>query len=271
MCLLVNSLGGSPSSAYETAMAIRKSYDDVTVFVPHIAAGGGTLLALIGSKIRTGTMSQLSPADIQVWCKNTFASTNLMLAAKQSLDKTLSMKSVGELAHLERRLADSFDPTVMEEFGRTADTGVAYLDTMLKATGYDEPKRETIIRKLIFSLPVHGFVIDGDLAGNIGTKVGDGNANVEEWKMMLNWCLKYIDQAEDNRFVRYAVPKKNGRQSLLPARVTPLLIRLPCAIVFHVFQTYARVPVGSWCRTVRGGTDLLVSLVHRFVIPVCRL
>lgn len=208
--LLVNSLGGSPSSAYKIAMAIRKSYDDVTVFVPHIAASGGTLLALIGSKIRMGMMSQLSPVDIQVWYKNTFVSTNSMLAAKQSLDKTLSMKSVDELTYLERHLADSFDPTVMEEFNRTANMGVVYLDTILKATGYDEPKRETIIKKLIFSLPVHGFVVDGDLAGNIGIKVEDGNANVEEWKMMRNWCLKYINQAEDKHFVRYVVPKKNG-------------------------------------------------------------
>ena len=89
-------------------------------------------------------------------------------------------------------------------------------DTILKATGYDEPKRETIIKKLIFSLPVHGFVIDGDLAGNIGIKVEDGNANVEEWKMMRNWRLKYIDQAEDNRFVRYAVPKKKGGSRCYP-------------------------------------------------------
>ena len=209
--LLVNSPGGSPSSAFKIAMTIRRSFDDITVFVPHIAASGGTMLALTGSKIRMGMMSQLSPVDVQVWYKETFVSTNSMLAARESLDKRLSMKSVDELSHLERHLAESFDPTVLEEFTSIVNMSTIYLDTILKAANYDGPKRQMMIKKLIFDLPVHEFVIDAQLAKEIGIAVEDANTNVGEWEMMREWFLRYIDQAEDKHFVRYVMPKKKRR------------------------------------------------------------
>jgi ClpP class serine protease len=55
---LINSMGGSLSSAYKIARAIRLSFNDITVFIPHYALSGGTLLSLIGDDIRMGIMSQ---------------------------------------------------------------------------------------------------------------------------------------------------------------------------------------------------------------------
>ncbi len=63
--LLINSVGGGVSSSFKIAQAIRDSFGDITVFVPHIAASGGTMLALTGNKIRMGVMSQLSPVGPQ--------------------------------------------------------------------------------------------------------------------------------------------------------------------------------------------------------------
>ena len=57
--LLINSLGGGVSSSFKIAQAIRDTFDDITVFVPHIAASGGTLLALTGNKIRMGIMHRI--------------------------------------------------------------------------------------------------------------------------------------------------------------------------------------------------------------------
>ncbi len=57
--LLINSPGGLESSSFKIAQAIRDTFEDITVFVPHIAASGGTLLALTGNRIRMGIMSQL--------------------------------------------------------------------------------------------------------------------------------------------------------------------------------------------------------------------
>lgn len=209
--LLVNSLGGHPSSALKIAMAIRRTFDEITVFVPHIAASGGTLLALTGDKIRMGMMSQLSPVDVQVVYKDTSVSTNAMLAAKDTLDNELSMKRVDELSYLERHLAESFDPAILEEFAGTAHMGATYLDIILKASKYDEQSRKKITKKLVFGFPVHEFVIHADLAKDIGIHVEDSNEDVEAWEVMREWFWRYIDQAEDKHFVRFAIPQKKGK------------------------------------------------------------
>ena len=61
--LLLNSPGGFVSSSYKVARALRSNYKEIKVFVPHIAASGGTLVALAGNQIVMGLMSQLSPID----------------------------------------------------------------------------------------------------------------------------------------------------------------------------------------------------------------
>lgn len=50
--LVVSSPGGNADSSFKIATAIRRSFDDITVFVPQNAHIGGTLLALVGN--RTG-------------------------------------------------------------------------------------------------------------------------------------------------------------------------------------------------------------------------
>ena len=92
---LVNSLGGNLSSSFKTAKSIRDTFDEITVFVPHIAASGGTLLALTGNKIRMGIMSQLSPLDPQVLYKKSdqFVSVNSIFRAKGKLDTKFAKKT----------------------------------------------------------------------------------------------------------------------------------------------------------------------------------
>ena len=51
---MVNSPGGLVQSSYKVARASRKTFKEISVFVPHIAASGGTLLALTGNKIVMG-------------------------------------------------------------------------------------------------------------------------------------------------------------------------------------------------------------------------
>ena len=210
--LLVNSPGGSTSSAFKIAMAIRRSFDDITVFVPHMAASGGTVLALAGNVIRMGMMSQLSPVDVQIWYRGAaYVSTNSILAAESSLDERLSMKSVDELSYLERHFADSLDPAILEEVKRAVTMGTMYLNTILKEAGYDEQKRDIIAQKLIFGLPAHEFVIHADMAKEIGISVEEDSVDVNEWEMMREWFSRYIDKAEDRHFVRYVIPKKKEK------------------------------------------------------------
>ena len=58
-------------SAYKIARAVRESFDDLVTFVPHVAASGGTLLALTGNEIVMDLMSHITPLDVQLRYKGT--------------------------------------------------------------------------------------------------------------------------------------------------------------------------------------------------------
>ncbi len=66
-------------SSYKIAHALRKTFNKIIVFVRHIAASGGTLLALTGNKIVMGMMSQLSPLDPQAESEEGAISANSVL------------------------------------------------------------------------------------------------------------------------------------------------------------------------------------------------
>ena len=96
--LLVNSHGGSVSSSFKIAMAIRRFFDDITVFVPHVATSGGTILALAGNRIRMGMMSRLSPVDVQIVYQGKQISVNSLIDVEDDIIQRISMKSASELS-----------------------------------------------------------------------------------------------------------------------------------------------------------------------------
>lgn len=206
---LVNSLGGSLSSSFKTALSIRDTFDHITVFVPHIAASGGTLLALTGNKIIMGTMSQLSPVDPQVQYKNQnqIVSVNSLLRAKKKLDEIFSKKSEKELPYTDRLMAESLDPVIYEEFFGITNAGLMYLSTILEKSGYDEDTADKIANALMFTLPTHGFVIDLELAEQIGISVVSYSACPDVWAKMRKWFAKYVSAETDQHFIRYCIPK----------------------------------------------------------------
>lgn len=202
--LLVNTHGGSLSSSFKISMAIRRFFDDITVFVPHVATSGGTILALTGNRIRMGMMSQLSPVDVQIGQ----ISANSLMVAENDMAERIGTKSGSELSYLEKHLVKSFDPVTMVEMDNIVEMGIKYLDKILKAADYPLETLETIRNELIFGLPTHDFVIQADLACEIGIAVESDDTNPKEWKLMRNWLLKYIDKAADTHIVRYVIPNK---------------------------------------------------------------
>jgi len=84
--LLLNSFGGDVSSSYKIARILRENFKELTIFIPHIAASGGTLIALSGTKIVMGEMSHLSPIDIQIERGGNYYSANAMIKAFGNLN-----------------------------------------------------------------------------------------------------------------------------------------------------------------------------------------
>lgn len=206
--LLVNTPGGLVASSFKIALAVRRCFEDITVFIPHIAASGGTMLALTGNHIRMGMMSQLSPVDVQVNYGNGYISANSLLVAETDLKIRIAKKRPDELSYLEKHLVDSLDPAILVEMDNTVQMGKKYLSTILTEAKYSEETRENIISKLMFDLPTHEFVIQEGLAKEIGIRVENSSTNPAEWEMMREWFWRYISQATDKHFVRYVIPKK---------------------------------------------------------------
>ena len=209
--LLINSIGGGVSSSFKIAQAVRDAFDNITVFVPHIAASGGTLLALTGNSIRMGVMSQLSPVDPQrQYMNHGFVSVNSITRAKKRLDKKFEKRQEQEIGYPDRHMAEMIDPVVYEEFYGLRNASKDYLRTILQKTGYDKQEIEKISNNLIFNLPAHDFVIDKNLAKEIGLKVSFGG-DPGEWNLMRNWFAKYVGEETDRHFIRYCIPKKKNK------------------------------------------------------------
>ncbi len=115
LILLLNSPGGFIQSSYKIARALRKNFGDIRVFVPHIAASGGTLISLIGNEIVMGLMSQLSPIDPQKECDGTLISCACVPRSFQNVTSYFENKTEEDAPYTYKLLADKFDPVFMEE------------------------------------------------------------------------------------------------------------------------------------------------------------
>lgn len=208
--LLINSVGGGVASSFKIAQAIRDAFEEIVVFVPHIAASGGTMLALTGNKIRMGMMSQLSPVDPQRPYKNQgFVSVNSIARAKKRLDKKFEKQQEDEIGYPDRHMAELIDPVMYEEFFGLREANIKYLKTILEKSRYDKECIDQIADELLFGLPTHGFVIDRNLAKEIGLRIEPDETDMEEWNLMRRWFAKYVGKEADRHFIRYCVPKPN--------------------------------------------------------------
>lgn len=179
------------------------------MFVPHIAASGGTLLALTGDAIRMGSMSQLGPLDPQrLYLDHGFVSVNSMLRAKNKLDKIFSKKHENEVGYPDRHMAEMLDPVMYEEFYGSYSAAMIYIHTILGQAKYEESKIDEIVEELVFDFPTHDFVIDRNTAEEIGIKVVPDDVDSSAWNVMRNWLAKYVVRETDKHFIRYCIPDK---------------------------------------------------------------
>ena len=217
--LLVNSTGGNVSSAYKTSRAIRESFDDITVFVPHYALSGGTMLALIGNRIRMGMMSQLSPLDVQLFYNGQQVSVNSLFRAKQNLDEEFQTKKPEEIPYPDKHMVESLDPIILQEWGGIQKEGINYLREILTKSKYSKEEIKKLIDDLVFKFPTHGYVIHYEYAKKLGMKVEPSETDSEAWNKMRQWLSKYVVQQTDRHFIRYVIPKTKKRKSKRKAKV----------------------------------------------------
>ncbi len=168
--LVLHTPGGLVLAALQIARAIHKHPGKVTVFVPHYAMSGGTLIALAADEIVLSPHAVLGPVDPQL---GQFPAASLLKVVKEKPvaridDETLIMADQAEKAIRQVRdsvrelLADKFTPekadelaTMLSEGRWTHDHAITYEDA--KGFGFrisDQIPEEFMTLMTLYPQPV---------------------------------------------------------------------------------------------------------------------
>lgn len=206
--LAINSLGGGVASSYKIARALRRNFDDITVFVPHIAASGGTLITLCGNKIVMGEMSQLSPIDPQLQTSKGYIALSAFQRAFSRLTEYFEKKEKSEAPYPWVALTDKIDPIQLETYIGEVDTIKFYATQIL---GLSNPKVNKVSVAVAGKFLAEGFgshstVIDLEFAQMLGLPAVGVNGFESEWSLMSKWVAQYLLKSERKHFIRCVVP-----------------------------------------------------------------
>jgi ClpP class serine protease len=129
--IILHTPGGLVLASLQIARALKKHPGKVTIFVPHYAMSGGTLIALAADEIAMCEHAVLGPVDPQI--AQMPAASLLRAVSKKPLeqleDKTLVMADQAEMAIVEVRnsifelLQDKLPPEKAQELAQTLSEG----------------------------------------------------------------------------------------------------------------------------------------------------
>ncbi len=209
--VLLNSPGGLVDSSYKIAYLLRKSFKDITIFVPHVALSGGTLIALAGNRIVMGPMSQLSPLDVQLVTEEYQFSMKSILTAFQRAVSYFTKVDVDDTPYPWQLFAEKLNPILIEECSSELDTMWRYTKKILSMGMFstDTKKAEEIAKKLVYDFPTHNYVINIDEARDVGLVVNSYTDYSKIWGVLREWLSIYAPMSTDKHFIRYVIPSKN--------------------------------------------------------------
>ena len=215
LMLLVNSPGGLVQSSYKIARALRKTFKEIIVFVPHIAASGGTLLALTGNKIVMGMMSQLSPLDPQAKIEDGAVSANSVVDAHQFVTKLFDDLSVEDAPYSYKALADKCDSVDIRDALASLSLMEEYILEILEDCGYSNEECKKISHNIVRGFKTHDEVINIDKAKKLGLNVISHSDFPTEWNLFREWLAKYMLQSADKHVIRFVISENLTKQSEL--------------------------------------------------------
>ena len=199
--LLINSPGGIVASSYKVAKALRKSFNEIIVFVPHLAASGGTLMALSGNKIVMGTMSQLSPLDPSSQESSALSVTR----GFESVSEYLTTVSEEDVPYSYKAIAQKFSAEKIDKAVSALELMKKYSKNILCLSGYKEAECDMISKQLVTGCIDHSEVIDYEMAKEIGLKVKKDSDYASLWEVFRKWLGEYVLASADKHVIRYWV------------------------------------------------------------------
>lgn len=203
--LLLNSPGGFVGSSYKVARALRRNFKKIVVFVPHIAASGGALVALTGNEIVMGMMSQLTPLDPHSGTGRTGIFDKNIVDGFDTVTGFFRKKRVEDAPYTYKVLADKYDAEKLDKAVSALSQMEDYICEILNGCGYRKEKVKEIARALVRGFKTHSEVITKEKARKIGLKAVGDDKYPEEWEIMREWLEAYLLKSADKHIIRYVV------------------------------------------------------------------
>jgi len=209
LILLLNSPGGFVVSSYKIALALRKNFDKIIVFVPYTASSGGTLISLAGNEIVMGIMSELSPID----SSRGDVSYQFVIRGFNTLTRFFKDKSIEDSPYNYKSLADGYSAPELAEATSSLKLMENYAKEILELGGKSEEESEKISNSLVNDFLVHEEVINSEKAKKVGLNIKENIEYKKEWDILRKWLAKYLLQSSNKHIIRYYISKecdKNG-------------------------------------------------------------
>jgi ClpP class serine protease len=152
--LVLHTPGGLVLAAYQIAHAIRMHRGKITVFVPHYAMSGGTLIALAADEIVMEEHAVLGPVDPQI---GEYPAASLVKLAES------------------KPIADIDDKSwLLADIGKKAIEQIRSQVKSLREGKYQAEKAEELARILTEGRWTHDYPITYEVAQNLGLHVVKG-------------------------------------------------------------------------------------------------
>ena len=148
---IIHTPGGLVLAAEQIARALKKHKGKVTVFVPHYAMSGGTLIALAADEIVMDENAVLGPLDPQ-----------LGATPAASILKVVERKDINEVDDQTLIMADVAEKAIRQV--------KSFIKELLKDK-YDEEKAEELADKLASGYWTHDYPITVEEAREMGLRV----------------------------------------------------------------------------------------------------
>lgn len=149
--IILHTPGGLVLAAVQIARAVEAHKGKVTVFVPHHAMSGGTLVALAGDQIVMCDHSVLGPVDPQV---GQYPAASIL--------KAVAAKPVAEVDD---------ETLILADIGRKAQDQVEQVVTALVARHMDAKKARALAKKLTSGVWTHDYPISTAEVAGMGLPV----------------------------------------------------------------------------------------------------
>ncbi|MHB8224149.1 SDH family Clp fold serine proteinase [Acidithiobacillus sp.] len=220
--LFLVTFGGDPDVAYRIARHLQQSYVKFTIYICGYCKSAGTLLAMGAHEIVMTDKGEMGPLDVQVGKKDEIWETDSGLTVLQGIEtleekafllfedsflrlKTrsggrITLKTATELASalaigIVSPIIAQIDPMHIGEVSRAMKIGYEYGER-LSATSKNT--KDGALKKLTYSYPSHGFVIDRQEAEQLFRNVRQPNPDEVNLVELVDQFLG--DPAQDATF-----------------------------------------------------------------------